>query len=148
MELKKIYVLDWYTSKHYELEVPSHESFVLGEKLIIEQEMYDGKSQQSIATYIGEMFSQVDRSACYIDRCNDQELEEFELMQTRAREKFPLFKKMFKEAFPSAVPVTARYHMFSRQYYFYFYAEQRFNFVEFIKAFRQELGAHFFLFQV
>lgn len=148
MEFKKIYALDRYTSKHYELEVPSHEDFMLGEKLIIEQETQDGKCHQSIATYIGEVFVQIERSARYIDRCTEEELEEFEQMQLKAREKFPLFKKMFKEAFPSAVPVTARYHMFSRQYYFYFYAEQRFNFVEFIKAFRQELGAHFFLFQV
>lgn len=55
---------------------------------------------------------------------------------------------MFRKAFPTAIPVTARYHMFVRQRYFYFYAEQRFNFVEFIKEFRQSLGAQFFLFQV
>jgi len=69
-------------------------------------------------------------------------------MQKKAKEHFPLFKTMFKKEFPAAIPVTARYHMFARQWYFYFYSEQRFNFVEFIKAFRQALGGQFFLFQV
>lgn len=72
----------------------------------------------------------------------------FERKQKEAKDKFPLFKKMFKTAFPTAIPVTARYHMFARQWYFYFYSEQRFNFVDFIREFRQELGAQFFLFQV
>ena len=69
-------------------------------------------------------------------------------MQKKAKEHFPMFKKMFKAAFSTAIPVTARYHMFVNQRYFYFYSEQRFNFVEFIKEFRQALGGQFFLFQV
>lgn len=145
---KIIYILDRYTSKHYWLDVPSEEEFLLWEKIIFEQTGADGKITKSIGKYIGEKFSNIDRRAIYVDRCTAQEVEDFERKQKEAKEQFPLFKKMFKEAFPSATPVTARYHMFTRQWYFYFYSEQRFNFVEFIKEFRQALGGQFFLFQV
>ena len=145
---KTIYILDRYTSKHYWLEVASEEEFLLWEKIIFEQTWGDGKKSKSIGKYIGEKFSNIDRRAVYVDRCTAQEGEDFERKQKEAKEIFPLFKKMFKEAFPTATPVTARYHMFARQWYFYFYSEQRFNFVEFIKEFRQELWGQFFLFQV
>ena len=136
---KIIYILDRYTSKHYGLDVPLEEDFSLGEKIIFEQIGADNKKSQSIGTYIGEKFSTIERICTYVDRMTSQEVEEFERMQKQAKEKFPLFKKMFKAAFPTATPVTARYHMFARQWYFYFYSEQRFNFVDFIKEFRQAL---------
>jgi cell fate regulator YaaT (PSP1 superfamily) len=102
----------------------------------------------SIGTFIGEKYTDIDREVTYSGRLTSEEVQEFDEMQDKARQHFPLFKKMFKKAFPGAIPITARYHMFSSQRYFYFYAEQRFNFVEFIKEFRQALGGQFFLFQV
>lgn len=147
-DTKTIYILDRYTNKNYWLEVQSEQEFLLWEKIIFEQTGSDGKKSQSIGTYIGDKYNDIDRKCIYVDRMTEHEIEEFDRMQKEAKAKFPLFKKMFKTAFPTAIPVTARYHMFARQWYFYFYSEQRFNFVEFIKEFRQELGAQFFLFQV
>lgn len=145
---KYIYILDRYTNKNLCLKAPLEEEFVLGEKLLFEQVWWDGKKAMSIGTYIGEKFSDIDRTGTYVGRLTSDEQREFEDMQKKAKAKFPLFKKMFKSAFPAAIPVTARYHMFANQRYFYFYSEQRFNFVEFIREFRQELGGQFFLFQV
>ncbi len=145
---KYIYILDRYTNKNLKLEAPADENFELGEKLIFQQIWGDGKKTMSIWTYIGEKFSDIERDATYVGRLTEAELQEFEEMQKKAKAHFPMFKKMFKTAFPTAIPVTARYHMFVKQRYFYFYAEQRFNFVEFIKEFRQALGWQFFLFQV
>ena len=145
---KTIYILDRYTNKNYWLEVPSGEEFLLWEKIIFEQVGGDGKKIQSIGTYIGDKYNDIERTCTYVDRMTDQEIEQFEDMQKKAKWHFPLFKKMFKTAFPTAIPVTARYHMFARQWYFYFYSEQRFNFVEFIREFRQALWGQFFLFQV
>lgn len=145
---KKIYILDRYTNKNLWMQVPSDDNFELGEKLIFEQIWWDGKKSMSIGTYIWEKYNDIERDCTYIGRLTADELQEFEEMQKKAKAHFPMFKKMFKSAFPTAIPVTARYHMFVNQRYFYFYSEQRFNFVEFIKEFRQALGGQFFLFQV
>ncbi len=130
------------------MKVPWEENFELGEKLIFEQIWGNGKKSMSIGTYIWEKYNDIERDCTYIGRLTADELQEFEEMQKKAKAHFPMFKKMFKSAFPTAIPVTARYHMFVNQRYFYFYSEQRFNFVEFIKEFRQALGGQFFLFQV
>lgn len=145
---KTIYILDRYTNKNFSMTAPADQDFALGEKLIFEQIWWDGKKTTSIGTYIGDKYTTIDRAVTYVDRLNSDEITDFDDMQKKAREKFPLFKTMFKEAFPDAIPVTARYHMFVRQWYFYFYGEKRYNFVEFIKSFREELGAQFFLFQI
>jgi len=147
-ETKKIYILDRYTNKNLWMEAPSDENFELWEKLIFEQLWWDGKKSLSIGTYIWEKYNEIERTCTYVWRLTAEELEDFEEMQKKAKAHFPMFKKMFKTAFPTAIPVTARYHMFVNQRYFYFYSEQRFNFVEFIKEFRQALGGQFFLFQV
>lgn len=59
-----------------------------------------------------------------------------------------LFKDIFPKQFPEAVPITARMNLHGNQIYFYFYAETRFQFSEFVKQFRQQIGYHFFLYQV
>lgn len=148
MNTKKIYIIDRYTNKNFWMNVPDTETFALGEKIAFEYIGWDGKKNMSIGTFIGEKYTDIDREVTYSGRLTSEELQEFDEMQDKARQHFPLFKKMFKSAFPGAIPITARYHMFSSQRYFYFYAEQRFNFVEFIKEFRQALGGQFFLFQV
>lgn len=61
---------------------------------------------------------------------------------------FPLFKKLFKKNFPVSIPVTARFHTYADQIYFYFYSEERYVFTDFVKEFRQELGKNIFLFQI
>lgn len=145
---KRIYVLDYYTNKYSAIEVPQTADFLLGEKLIVGHRSPDGKVDRSIATYIGDILVPQFKPAQYLGRLDPSVLDDFDRYQHQAREKFPMFKKMFKTAFPSAIPVTAKYQLYSKQWYFYFYAEERFNFVEFIKEFRQVLGAPFFLFQV
>ncbi len=136
---KKIYILDRYTNKNLGMTVPEDETFALGERLIFEQVGGDGKKSMSIGIYIGEKYNNIDRTCTYVGRLTADELVDFEDMQKKAKDHFPMFKKMFRKAFPAAIPVTARYHMFVNQRYFFFYSEQRFNFVEFIKEFRQEL---------
>ncbi len=148
MNKKKIHILDRYTNKNFWMFVNEDEQFALGEKIAFEHTGWDGKKNMSIGTYIGEKYNNIDRECTYAWRLTTEELEEFEAMQAKAKAHFPLFKKMFKAAFPEAIPVTARYHMFVSQRYFYFYSEQRFNFVEFIKEFRQALWGQFFLFQI
>jgi hypothetical protein len=61
---------------------------------------------------------------------------------------FPIFKKKFKIAFPGSIPVTARFHIYLDQLYFYFYSEERYVFTDFVRKFREKIGKNIFLFQV
>ena len=90
----------------------------------------------------------IDRIGELLDHIHDEDKHYFDEMQVKASEKFLLFKKKFRAEFPTARPVVARYHIFAEQYYFYFYGEERYNFADFVKRFREELGSGFFLFQI
>lgn len=72
----------------------------------------------------------------------------FDDKQKEAWEKFPTFKKEFKSRFEGSIPVTARYQIFSRQIYFYFYSEQRYQFGDFVKSFQDQIWSSIFFFQV
>jgi hypothetical protein len=65
----------------------------------------------------------------------------------KAAKLYDLFKGNLK-SFPESVPPTARMNLQGNQVYFYFFAETRFDFAEFVKGFRQEIGYNFFLYQV
>lgn len=145
---KTIYVIDRYTNKYYWLQVASELEFSVNEKVVIEYKGDKDKQVQSIGLVIGEQFTTIDRVATYIDRCSKHELQEMSRTSAQEQEKYKIFKKEFKKAFPTSKPITARYHIISHQWYFYFYSEERYNFVEFIKRFREINGGPFFLYQV
>ena len=75
-------------------------------------------------------------------------LTQFEEHQQKALEYFKLFKKQFAAEFAGAVPITARGDLYSNIVYFYFYSEERYNFAEFVKQFRQQIPCQFFIYQV
>jgi hypothetical protein len=52
---------------------------------------------------------------------------------------YELFASKFTAEFPEAVPLTARMNSSGNQVYFYFFAETRFQFGEFVKSFRQQI---------
>lgn len=72
----------------------------------------------------------------------------FDGYQTKASDLYKIFKQHFPQQFPEAIPLTARMNLSGTQIYFYFFAETRFQFSEFVKTFRQQIGYHFFLYQV
>lgn len=78
----------------------------------------------------------------------EEKEEKFTINQKKALDLFVTFKKDFKEWFPESVPVTARMNLAGNLVYFYFYAETRFQFADFVRAFRQKIGCNFFLYQV
>ncbi|MDR2415597.1 MAG: hypothetical protein LBD75_03140 [Candidatus Peribacteria bacterium] len=76
------------------------------------------------------------------------EKADFDEQQKIALKIFPTFKKEFQAEYPSSVPITARFQVFSNQLYFFFYSEERYIFTEFVKRFREKLGMNMFLFQI
>ena len=59
---------------------------------------------------------------------------------------YKLFKKQFTAQFAGAIPITARSDLQGNIIYFYFYSEERYNFAEFVKSFRQQLPCQFFIY--
>jgi len=84
----------------------------------------------------------------YVAKLESWEKIMFEKNQDKAKKLFVDFKKSFKAAFPESKPITARMNLSWNHVYFYFYAETRFNFSDFVRSFRQKIGMKFFIYQV
>jgi cell fate regulator YaaT (PSP1 superfamily) len=147
--MNQIYVLDRYTSKYYVLSEASEEvvaELVHGQKVVFE---YDeqGKTKSSVGAYLGHSVD-TDRDGVFVRTLIGKEKEYFDEQHQKALSHFPSFKKQFREKFKGSIPVTARYHIFSRQTYFYFYSEERYNFGDFVRNFQREVGTALFFYQI
>ena len=107
----------------------------------------DKEGKEMVGTYLGYKTS-VDKKGTFLYPLNWSELDVFNQYQVTATDLYETFKKDFSEAFPTSKPITARMNLQWNQVYFYFYAETRYNFAEFVKSFRQKIGYKFFLYQV
>lgn len=145
---KNLFCIDRYNGKNAIITANPDIEYKQWNKLVYETS--GPQKKQSVALYLGyeDDSNKVERWWDFLDFLSPEDIEYFDKMQKQALEKFKLFRKEFKKSFPDSVLVTARHHIFDEQYYFYFYAEERYNFVEFIKSFRKTLGWNFFLFQI
>ena len=74
--------------------------------------------------------------------------EQFYERQAKAMDYYKLFKQQFGSQFKGAIPITARSDLNGNIVYFYFYSEDRYNFADFVRSFRQQLPCQFFIYQV
>lgn len=157
--MHKTLVLDRYTNKYLTInQVPDeiYTKLSIWDKIVYEQpDSKTGNMKASIWTIITEWVqSQVVTkekpfySANFIRVLEWTENDEFNTQQDIALKIFPTFKREFQAEFPNSVPITARFHIFADQLYFFFYSEERYVFTEFVKKFREKLGKNMFLFQV
>ncbi len=145
-----IYVLDWYTNKNVALDIHDQEvlkSLNPGDKVVYETTDQTWSNNLTVGTYVWHTLP-TDRKWKFHRLLAWEEKKFFEEQQKFSLQIFPLFKKMFKKSFPWSIPVTARFHVFGDQIYFYFYSEERYVFSEFVKELRQTLDKNIFLFQV
>ena len=148
--MKQAYVLDRYTNKNFLVKNIDDALFAklrYGDKIVYEAADQTGTSKLSVGTYLGHEVP-TDRQAMFKKLLEGEEKTYFDEQQAFALDIFPLFKKLFKQSFPDSVPVTARFHIYGDQIYFYFYSEERYVFTDFVKELRQELGKNIFLFQI
>lgn len=148
--MKQAYVLDRYTNKNFLVKNVDDESFAKlrhGDKIVYEASDQTGTSKLSVWIFLGHEIA-TDRQALFKKILAGEEKTYFEEQQAFALDIFPLFKKLFKQSFHDSVPVTARFHIYGDQIYFYFYSEERYVFTDFVKELRQELGKNIFLFQI
>lgn len=145
---KTIYVLDRYTNKNIAVDNVSDEvldNLKAWDKIVYVMDDQQGKP--TIWTYVGHNLT-TDRKGRFQRMLEWEDKEYFEEQHKFVLEIFPLFKKKFKKAFVGSVPITAKFHIFADQIYFYFYAEERYVFTDFVRELRQKLGKNIFLFQV
>lgn len=137
------YVLDWLINKPVRLTGTIPEGVSYGHKVVYK----DDEGQQMVGVVLGYDI-ETTKSWTFMYPLRNTEEEQFNNHQKKALDLFQIFKKDFKEWFPESVPVTARMSLNGTLAYFYFYAETRFQFGEFVKLFRQKIGYNFFLYQV
>lgn len=148
--LHTIFVLDWYTNKNVSIDLNNQEIFQSlkpWDKVVYESTDQTWSNSLTIGTYLWHTL-QTDRKGKFHRILAGNEKQFFEDQQKFSLQIFPLFKKLFKKSFPGSVPVTARFHVFGDQIYFYFYSEERYVFSDFVKELRQTLDKNIFLFQV
>lgn len=84
----------------------------------------------------------------YIRTLSWREKERFYENKDKAKEYFSTFSSKFKNEFPTSVPITARISLHWNHIYFYFFAEQRFDFAWFVRELRGDIPMRFFIYQV
>jgi len=138
-----IYVLDRLNTKPVKLtgELPADLHY--GDRVVYK----DSESKEMVGTLLGYSVESA-KTGTFLYPLLGQQAENFTIYQEKAKKLYDLFKDKFKKSFPESVPLTARMNLQGNQVYFYFFAETRFDFAEFVKGFRQEIGYNFFLYQV
>jgi len=147
-ETNFVYVLDRYTNKNIKV-LDINESIKtelkVGDKIVYS--MDDNHQKPSIWIYIWHDID-TDRIWHFTKILKWEEMEFFEEQNKFALKIFPLFKKKFKQEFKNSIPVTARFHIYLDQLYFYFYSEERYIFTDFVRKLREKIWKNIFLFQV
>ncbi|HKL44424.1 MAG TPA: hypothetical protein VJ892_04035 [Candidatus Absconditabacterales bacterium] len=143
-----VYTLDRYTNKNIKvlgINEETKKKLKHGDKLVYSME--DNNQKPSVGIYLGHDIN-TDRIGHFTKVLKGEEKDFFEEQNKFALKIFPIFKKKFKKEFTNSIPVTARFHIYLDQLYFYFYSEERYIFTEFVKKFREKIGKNIFLFQV
>lgn len=141
-----IYVLDRLINKPIKLKISEQEknTFKSGEKILYK---YEDTKWEFVGTYIWYGCDSM-KEWSFIRKFGESEEKKFESLQERAKKLFEIFKNEFRANFKESVPVAARFDYGWNLIYFYFYAETRFDFANFIKDLRKKVNCNFFLFQI
>jgi len=144
-----IYVLDWYTHRNYIIDnIPED---ILPHLTHKQKIVYRVPDKQGDLLSIGEcLLHSVDtnRKVPFEKILDWEDQIYFDEMQAYAIGLYPDFRKTFRKAFPGSIPVTARFHIYADQVYFYFYAQERYNFAEYARDLRYKISKNIFLYQV
>lgn len=152
--MQEITVLDWYTNKYLTVnETPNEISSTLkgGDKIVYtapDIKSWIPKNTIWTVIQLKPLGWQGHQTGKFLRKLEGKEKAEFDEQQQLALKIFPSFKKAFKEEFPSSIPITVRFQIFSDQLFFFFFSEERYIFTEFVKKFREKIGMNIFLFQV
>ena len=144
--MSHIYVLDRLINKPIKLKISDKEkyNFKNWEKILYK---YEDTKGEFVGTYLGYGCDSM-KEWVFIKRFGEIENNKFESLQQKAQNLFTIFKTEFRANFNESVPVAARFDYSWNLIYFYFYAETRFDFANFIRELRKKVWCNFFLFQI
>lgn len=88
------------------------------------------------------------KEGLFIRAIKNEEKQGFIQSQAKAAQHYEVFKTHFKAKFKQAKPISARSNLHGDMMYFYFYCDERLDFIEFLKIFRPLMPVNFFFYQV
>lgn len=138
-----IYALDRLLNKPVKVKIKEDKDIQPGDKIL-----YREDDKVFAAIYLG-YGCDADKKGEFITKLKGYTLKNFEKRQKKAQKYFDnIFTDLFPEHFPSSVPITAKMAYKTDIVYFYFFAEERFDFREFLDVFKKKIDTNFFLYQV
>jgi cell fate regulator YaaT (PSP1 superfamily) len=143
--MNTIYVMDRLINKPLKIQnMPDHIHPKAWEKIV-----YKESWQHTLVVGINLWYEvETVKTGIFVEILQWTKLPQFETYQQLALNTYTLFRQQFKKAFPDSTPITARCNFLGDTFYFYFYAETRYNFAEFVKIFRAQINKKFFIYQV
>ncbi|MFA7285007.1 MAG: regulatory iron-sulfur-containing complex subunit RicT [Candidatus Absconditabacterales bacterium] len=144
-----LYVLDWLIIKPVKVTIKT--GYSIGDFKPGDQIMYSITEENKVKYMIGNVIGfevAAQKEGQFIRVLRTEEKQQFIQNQTKASGYFEIFKKHFKAKFKQAKPINARSNLNGDMIYFYFYCEERLDFVEFLKIFRPLIPVNFFFYQV
>jgi len=146
LHMKKTTVLDRLIHKPVTLEVPDSvdlSSLKSGDYIVYK----DDEDKTLVGEYLWYVLEKT-KKGTFSSILSWKWLDDFKSYQEKSLEFYKDFKKEFWWLFPDSVPITAKASLYWDQYYFYFYAEWRYNFADFVRSFREKVKKKFFIYQV
>ncbi len=138
-----ISVLDRLLNKPVDVVFPAEKQFKKWDLIVYK----DKEKKEYLWEYLGYT-TKTEKSGNFVRVLAWRELERFHENKIKADEIFKKFKIAFVKEFKDAKPISARMNLYWNQIYFYFFAEQRYDFSAFVKEFRENLNLRFFIYQV
>jgi len=136
-------VLDRLINKPVSVSFPDDQEFSHNDWIVYK----DAEGKEFLGQYLWYTLKTA-KKGTYIRALAGKELERFEKNKIKSIDLFQKFEKQFVEKFPRSKPLTARINLYGSQIYFYFFAEDRYDFSEFVRVFREQIDIKFFIYQV
>jgi cell fate regulator YaaT (PSP1 superfamily) len=146
--MQTLYLMDRLINKPVKLNSVADQIFIKSwDKVIYKETNQNGQTVMAVGINLGYEVDTV-KTGTFVEILDSNKVKQFEQYQQQALTYFPQFRKEFKQLFPDSTPITARSNILGDTVYFYFYAETRYNFSDFVKNFRNKINKRFFIYQV
>ncbi len=136
-------VLDRLLNKPVKVSFPKERTFKVWELIVYK----DADKKEYLWEYLWYS-TKAEKKWTFVRSLAWREKENHEKNKQKAKDLFELFKVDFVKEFPKAKAITSRINLYGNQIYFYFHAEQRFDFADFVRRFREKCNIKFFIYQV
>lgn len=143
--MQTLYLMDRLINKPIKIDWLSDDIHIkAGEKVL-----YKEAGEHALSMGVNLWYEvQTVKIGTFVEILQGAKLTQFDRYQKDALTLYPEFRNPFKKLFPDSIPITARSNVIWDTIYFYFYAETRYNFSEFVKDLRTKINKRFFIYQV